>query len=153
MLKISKLTDYSTVVMAYLAQNSSEMHNAKDITARTHIALPTVSKILKALTKSGLLLSHRGAHGGYSLAEKAQSISIADIITAMEGKPGLTECSHSDMACALQPTCSITGHWQTISALVYKTLAQISLEEMTHSLVNPVHTSPSKLYHGGDPLS
>lgn len=130
MLKISKLTDYSTVVMAYLAQFPEKMHNAKDITAQTHIALPTVSKILKALTKSGLLLSHRGAHGGYSLANQAMKITIADIITAMEGKPGLTECSHNNTLCALQPTCAISGNWQTISSIVYKTLEKISLQDM-----------------------
>ncbi len=130
MLKISKLTDYSTVVMAYLAQFPEKMHNAKDITAQTHIALPTVSKILKALTKSGLLLSHRGAHGGYSLANAAIKITIADIITAMEGKPGLTECSHNNTLCALQPTCAIAGNWQTISSIVYKTLEKISLQDM-----------------------
>lgn len=130
MLKISKLTDYSTVVMAYLAQFPEKMHNAKDITAQTHIALPTVSKILKALTKSGLLLSHRGAHGGYSLANAAIQITIADIITAMEGKPGLTECSHNNTICALQPTCAIAGNWQTISSIVYKTLEKISLQDM-----------------------
>lgn len=130
MLKISKLTDYSTVVMAYLAQFPEKMHNAKDITTQTHIALPTVSKILKALTKSGLLLSHRGAHGGYSLANEAIKITIADIITAMEGKPGLTECSHNNTLCALQPTCAISGNWQTISSIVYKTLEKISLQDM-----------------------
>lgn len=130
MLKISKLTDYSTVVMAYLAQYSDRMHNAKDITAQTHIALPTVSKILKALTKSGLLISHRGAHGGYSLATDAITITVADIITAMEGKPGLTECSHNNSVCALQPTCAISANWQTISSIVYKTLEKISLQDM-----------------------
>lgn len=130
MLKISKLTDYSTVVMAYLAQYPEKMHNAKDISAETHIALPTVSKILKALTKNGLLLSHRGAHGGYSLANQAIKITIADIITAMEGKPGLTECSHNNTICALQPTCAISGNWQTISGIVYKTLEKISLQDM-----------------------
>lgn len=130
MLKISKLTDYSTVVMAYLAQYPTKMHNAKDITAQTHIALPTVSKILKALTRSGLLLSHRGAYGGYSLANEAMKITIADIITAMEGKPGLTECSHNNMLCALQSTCAISGNWQTISSIVYETLEKISLHDM-----------------------
>ena len=130
MLKISKLTDYSTVVMAYLAHYPQHMHTAKDITEQTHIALPTVSKILKALTRSGLLVSHRGAHGGYSLAQAANAITIADIITAMEGKPGLTECSHTNMSCALQPTCAIAGNWQTISGLVYNTLAKISLQEL-----------------------
>ena len=130
MLKISKLTDYSTVVMAYLAQYPDKMHNARDITAQTHIALPTVSKILKALTKSGLLISHRGAHGGYSLANEAIAITVADIITAMEGKPGLTECSHNNTVCALQPTCAISANWQTISSIVYQTLEKISLQDM-----------------------
>jgi Rrf2 family protein len=68
MFRISKLTDYSTVVMSYLAREPDKTHNARDIMAHTSIALPTISKILKMLAKAGLLRSHRGMNGGYSLA-------------------------------------------------------------------------------------
>ena len=141
MLKISKLTDYSTVVMSYLARAPEQVHNARDITVHTQIAQPTVSKILKMLASSGLLISQRGVNGGYSLARSAEKITVAEIITAMEGKPGLTECSHSDTHCVLEPSCAIRGNWRTISDLIYSALENITLQEM----VKPLQTHSIRL--------
>ncbi len=136
MLKISRITDYATVVMAYLAQNPVDIHNAKDITTHTHIALPTVSKILKLLAKAELLISHRGANGGYSLAIEPKKISIASIIKAIEGDVGLTECAHTDSHCQIEASCSIRGNWRVISQIVLNALEDISLLEM----VSPMST-------------
>lgn len=136
MLKISRITDYATVVMAYLAQHPVDIHNAKDITTNTQIALPTVSKILKLLAKANLLISHRGASGGYSLALAPDKISIARIIKAIEGDVGLTECAHSDSHCQIEESCSIRGNWRVISQIVLSALEEVNLLEM----VNPMRT-------------
>lgn len=130
MLRISKLTDYSTVVMSYLAQEPERMHNARDIMQHTHIALPTISKILKILAKAGLLRSLRGVNGGYSLLLPPQEITIAQILTAMEGNVALTECSTHHSRCSLEHNCHIRGHWQSISLLVYDALTKITLADM-----------------------
>jgi FeS assembly SUF system regulator len=130
MLRISRITDYATVVMAYLAQQPNAIQNAKDITAHTHIALPTVCKILKLLAKSNLLISHRGANGGYSLARSPTDISITQIIEAIEGDMGLTTCSHVDGQCNIESNCAIRGNWRNISELVLRMLQQVSLSEM-----------------------
>src|SRR3569623_1502720 len=100
MLRVGKLTDYGTVVMTYLARDARGLHSANEIAAELGLALPTVSKLLKALVQNGLLASHRGVKGGYSLAMAPEDISVARIITAIDSDslpPGLNE----DIICAL----------------------------------------------------
>lgn len=130
MLRISRLTDYGTVVMAYLANNADIAHNAKEIAQQTHVALPTVSKLLKLLAKAGLLVAQRGAKGGYSLALPAKDISLAQIIGAMEGNIALTDCSHHQNGCAMESLCAIRSNWRMINEALHEALSAISLGEM-----------------------
>jgi FeS assembly SUF system regulator len=129
MINISKLADYSTVVMAYLARTGNAQ-NARDIAQATRIALPTVSKILKILAKAELLDSHRGAKGGYDLARSADKISLADIINALDGGIGLTECSRATGLCAVEEACGIRHSWRNIGLVVRELLEQVTLAEM-----------------------
>ncbi len=129
MINISKLADYSTVIMAYLARTGTAQ-NARDIAQATHIALPTVSKILKILAKANLLESHRGAKGGYDLARPAEKISLADIINAFDGGIGLTECSRAAGLCAVEEACGIRHSWRNIGLIVRELLEQVTLAEM-----------------------
>ena len=71
MLKLGKLADYGTMIVTVLAADPARMYSAQDLAARTHVSAPTVSKLLKQLTKGGLVESLRGAHGGYKLARPA----------------------------------------------------------------------------------
>lgn len=140
MLKISKLTDYATGVLSQMAQDPQQIYTARDLTQETHIALPTVMKVLKQLTKAGLLNSQRGSNGGYSLADLPENIPLIDIIEAIEGDMGLTECSIKTHYCALETTCSTRDNWQIISQLLHRALAQISLAHMAHPLKeHPIH--------------
>ncbi|WP_426741117.1 SUF system Fe-S cluster assembly regulator, partial [Pseudomonas aeruginosa] len=105
MLRVSKLADYGTVVMVYLAKHSQELCNARDIALHTHLTVPTVSKILKRLTSAGLLTSVRGVSGGYRLQRPATEISVSQIIFALEEHRGFTECSMQPNDCFLQGVC------------------------------------------------
>ena len=133
MLRISKLADYSTVVMSYLARDPERMHNARDIMEHTQIALPTISKILKILAKSGLLRSHRGVNGGYSLMIAPDKISIAQILAAMEGNLALTECSGHHSHCSIESICHIRTNWRSISQIVQESLKKVTLADMLRS--------------------
>lgn len=130
MLRISKLADYGTVVMVYLTVNQAQLHNAKDIAAKTHLAVPTVSKLLKLLANYGLLSSQRGAKGGYNLAKKPEAISVADIINAVEGPTGLTQCSEHQGSCDLEAVCHVRGNWQLISHAITTALESVSLADL-----------------------
>lgn len=128
MLRISKLTDYGTVIMVCLARRIAECRSARDVANETHLALPTVSKLLKRLTASGLLQSTRGTSGGYRLQRPASAISVADIIYALDEQRGLTECSTTSGVCALNQICHIQDNWRAISAAVESALESVSLD-------------------------
>ncbi|MFY7698108.1 MAG: SUF system Fe-S cluster assembly regulator [Legionella sp.] len=138
MLRVSKLADYATVVMVYLAKHPQQLCNVRDIAIHTHIAMPTVSKLLKRLTIAGLLASVRGVAGGYRLQRSAAAISVAEIIYAIEDSRGLTECSLHQNSCSLQGVCHIKGNWQLISQAIESALNSVSLEALAMPTIQPV---------------
>lgn len=131
MLRLSKLTDYGTVVMTALARHPREQRNAAELAAHTHVAAPTVRKLLKRLTHAGLVESSRGARGGYRLARAPEEISVADVIAALEGPLGLTECALHDGLCGIESECSLRGNWRIINRAIRRALTELSLAEMT----------------------
>lgn len=131
MLRISKLTDYGTMVLVHLSSREGRVCSASDVAAGTHVALPTVQKLLKLLARSGLIVSSRGADGGYLLSRPAESISAADILDVLEGPVAITECSHDDSRCELEASCQVGGAWQKISKAIRAALDDISLADLT----------------------
>lgn len=129
MLKISKLADYATVVMVHFTRYQQTLLTAKQVSEQTGLKLPTVSKLLKILTASNLLVSYRGTKGGYALSRDAEAISVADIIACVEGKPNLTACSEAESNCVIQQTCQIKGNWQLITQAVQSALESVSLAD------------------------
>ncbi|STX29438.1 rrf2 family protein [Legionella beliardensis] len=138
MLRISKLADYGTVVMVYLARRPNTLCNARDIALHTHLSVPTVSKLLKRLTAARLLTSVRGVTGGYRLQRTAAEISIAEIIYALEEQMGLTECSIHPNECSLQGVCHVQGNWQLISQAIKTALDSVSLEMLAKPSLHPI---------------
>jgi FeS assembly SUF system regulator len=144
MLRITKLTDYAIVVLTHLAGGGAETaHNARDVAERTRIPRPTVSKILKELARGGIVASQRGVQGGYRLARVPSSISLANIIDAVEGPVALTECSSVEPeACEHAGTCPVEANWLRINQVVRRALAGISLADMARPLSPPlIHLS------------
>lgn len=130
MLRISKLTDYGTVILAYLAAHADQMHTASEVAERTRLGLPTVSKLLKNLHRAGLVSSLRGSHGGYQLARPAGDITAAAILDALEGPFALTECSGKHSACGIESTCQVGHSWQRVNAAIHRALSDVSLAEL-----------------------
>jgi FeS assembly SUF system regulator len=106
MLKMSRLTDYGTGVLAYLASTGEQPHSASEVAEQTGLPTATVSKVLKVLTRSGLVVSHRGSQGGYALSRPAAQITAAEVIDALEGPVALTECSVQAAAASWRPRAS-----------------------------------------------
>ena len=106
MLRVSKLTDYATVIMTVLA-DAADVLSAQDVAVRARLELPTVSKLLKQLAHAELVESFRGVNGGYRLARAPQQITIAQIVTAMEGPIGMTECSAHVGLCDHESHCGV----------------------------------------------
>ena len=135
MLRVSKLTDYATVVMTVLAgiaagRGPEAVISAQELGALAHLESPTVSKLLKQLAHAGLVVSSRGVNGGYRLARIAEKITIAEIVTAMEGPIGMTECSAHAGLCGHEPHCGVRVNWQRINQAIAQALASVTLADM-----------------------
>lgn len=130
MLRISKLTDYGTVVLAHLAGNTGVVCSAADVSNATGIAPPTVSKLLKSLARANLVSSTRGANGGYCLSRNPREISAADVIDALEGPVSITECSASDSHCNIEAVCSVGNAWKRINLAIRRALQDVSLNDL-----------------------
>ena len=134
MLRLTKLTDYGIVLMAYIAfDESNRAQTARDLAELSGLPLPTVSKVLKSLGRGGLLTSHRGKHGGYSLARSAESISVTEMLEVLEGPLALTDCSMdaTAAACEIEPSCPVKNNWRLINSAVREALSQVKLSEMS----------------------
>jgi FeS assembly SUF system regulator len=131
-LRVSKLTDYATVVMTCLAAEGDGVLSAQALAERAHLEVPTVSKLLKQLAQAGLVASSRGINGGYRLVRAPERITIADIVTAMEGPIGMTECSAHAGLCGHEPHCGVRVNWQRINQAIAGALANVSLADMLH---------------------
>jgi FeS assembly SUF system regulator len=143
--------------MGYFAAEQSKKHSAHTLSESAQIPLPTVRKVLKKLSQGGLLNSERGAQGGYSLARSSKLISVAEVITALEGPIALTECVSSDSQCEQESHCSIQTNWERINKAVYTALDEVKLADMlipSTSKVSPLIFYPSKskavLEHNGE---
>lgn len=141
MLRISKLTDYAIMVMVELDGAAGQVLSAQALAERSGLELPTVSKVLKLLGRAGLARSFRGANGGYRIERPAKDISVAEIITAIEGPIAMTECSIDMGLCQQEDNCNLRGNWQRISTAVAEAMAQVSLAEMAR----PARPSAARL--------
>jgi FeS assembly SUF system regulator len=132
MIRLGKLTDYGLVLMTQMARRpTAELHTARELAAHSKLPLPTVSKVLKTLLQSGLLESHRGIKGGYSLTREPNLISLAEIVSALEGPVALTECSMDVTGlCGLEPSCPIKDNQRIINQVVRGALAKVMLSDL-----------------------
>jgi len=136
MVRLRKLTDYGLVLMTCIARSrGTSLRTARDLAIESKLPLSTVSKILKELLQSGLLVSHRGTKGGYVLAREPQDISVIEIIAALEGQMALTECS-TDVTglCNLEPCCPIKSNQQIINKAVRGVLEKITLSDLVEPM-------------------
>jgi len=130
MLRISKLTDYATVLLAALAAEPERVQTAISLAEHTRIAAPTVSKLMKQLHRAGLVSSTRGLHGGYQLARPAAEISAAAILDALEGPLALTDCSVGHGQCGIEETCRVGRAWQRLNQAIRRSLQEVTLAQL-----------------------
>ena len=130
MLRISRLTDYATVVLATLAGEPERVQTATALAEHTRIAAPTVSKLLKQLQRANLVTSTRGLHGGYQLARAATLITAADILDALEGPVALTDCAAGHGNCGIEQSCRVGKVWQRLNQAIRQSLNEVTLAQL-----------------------
>ena len=130
MLRVTRLTDYATLVLTVLASRPGEVHCAADLAERARLEVPTVSKVLKPLAHAGLVSGQRGVNGGYRLARAPEAISLIEIVEAMEGPLGMTECSIHAGNCGIEDHCGVRANWRRINDVVIEALSNVTLAQM-----------------------
>lgn len=135
MIRLTNLADYAVVVMAAAAREPGVKLSAARVAGLTAIPAPTVAKLMGTLARGGLLTASRGVSGGFTLSREAASISVAEIVEAVDGPIALTSCAGGDVNdCAMEGHCAIRGHWGPINRAVRGALAAVTLSD----LVQPV---------------
>ena len=130
MIILSKLADYAVIVATHLATDPDRQVTAAIVAAETQLPRATVAKVLKALAHAGIVSAARGAAGGYRLARSATAISIAEVVAAIDGDIGLTQCSVHVAECARTNYCPTRPHWAAINRAVEQALSTVTLDAM-----------------------
>jgi len=131
--RLSKITDYGIVLLAHLASRSTEdgPHTAREVALETDLPLPVVSKVLKSLARGGVLESHRGPKGGYTLVRSPAAITVLEMIDALEGPVALTECNAGPHRCEHEVGCPVRAPWHVINRVVQVALDKVTLDDIS----------------------
>jgi len=131
MFKLNRLTDYAVVVMSRMAHRPGVVWTAPRISQDTGVPLPTVAKMLNALTHGALITSLRGAAGGYRLNRPAEEITVAEIVQVLEGPIALTACVDGAAgACDVESLCPMRGNWDKVNQAIQRALGEVTLADM-----------------------
>ncbi len=131
MLKLNRITDYAVVALSMMARAPDKLVTAVQLARDTAVPLPTVAKVLKELAHGGVLVSQRGAAGGYALARAPEAISVLEIIRALEGPVSLTACVEgSESNCDVESLCPMRGNWDRVNTVIRSALASLTLKDM-----------------------
>ena len=130
MLRVTKLTDYATLVLTVMAATPDAVHSAAGLAGRARLEATTVSKLLKTLAHAGLVAGFRGVNGGYRLARAPDAITLIQIVEAMEGPLGMTECSVHAGNCGIEDHCGVRANWRRVNDVVVEALRGVTLAQM-----------------------
>ena len=130
MIRISRMADYALLVV-FKMRDFEQLVTLDRLCELTSLSLPTVRKLMRALTQSNVVKSVRGPHGGYKLSSRPSQISIAEIIEAIDGPIALTECAKSDGGdCQIAGTCELKENWNIVNRLISNALHNVTLDAM-----------------------
>lgn len=138
MIRLTKQSDYGILLMTQFARaGKSGLFSTSDLANRSGLSVPMVNKTLKLLQRGGLLTSVRGVNGGYQLARDAGTITLEEVIEAVDGPIALTECHEHGLGgsvCGITATCPTRVNWGVINSAIRDSLAGVTLLQMIHPL-------------------
>lgn len=138
MIRLSRMADYGVVIMTFLAGHRREIHTAQRVAEATGLPQAAAGKLLKSFARAGLLQSQRGSHGGYRLDRRAEDISIAEVVEAVEGPIALTLCvDRKTGSCDVEALCPMRGGWNRLNRALVEAFESVSLAAMAPALPPP----------------
>jgi Rrf2 family protein len=150
MLALTKKTDYALIALSQLARRPGALLSAREVAGATRVPLSVLMNILKTLAGAGIIISERGVRGGYRLARPADSISLFELIGAVEGPFHLVQCIGSEHgngrhSCDLEPCCSIRAPALRVHDRMSEFLRGVTLAELVEEQAAPVQIRPMEL--------
>lgn len=132
MLRLSKKIEYALLAVQFIASRSGAVATAKEIAEQHNISFELLAKVLNTLSKSGFLISYQGSQGGYSLALPAEFVTVADIISVVEGRQNIVDCAHgvTDCDCAAFHTCTIKSPMQLLQGRIDDVFRSMTIAEL-----------------------
>jgi FeS assembly SUF system regulator len=137
MIRISKLTDYAIIILSFLGKEPLILWQTSIIAEKNNLTKPTVAKLLKRLVKVKFVISYRGKDGGYKLAVEPHNLSLANIITALEGRVAITKCNSKVNSCLISKNCPLITPLTKINKLIYETLDTYKLSDLISTNITP----------------
>jgi len=143
LLRLNRMTDYAVVVLGQMSREG--VVNVAQLAQESAAPQPTVAKLLKQLAQAGIVVSRRGAAGGYALAREPEAITVAEIVTALEGPISLTACvDGADEACAVERLCPMRGNWNKVNQAIRRALTDVTLADMVPAPMFGAPAAPSR---------
>jgi Rrf2 family protein len=132
MMQVSRKVDYALRAVIYLAlRRDTQPIPVSEIASHRRIPRKFLEKIIKDLIRAGLLQSHRGAHGGYTLAKSPERVSFRDVIEAVEGPISLNVCVTEQHDCLVLSSCNMQRVWQEGQRRMLEYFADTTLADLT----------------------
>jgi FeS assembly SUF system regulator len=146
-MRLSAQTDYAVVMLSAAARHCGQAGlrpaskqvargrlNATVLADETGLPLPTVQKLVSRLSSAGLIESARGTGGGFRLARPPATITLADIVEAIEGPIALTQCVDTGKQdCCIEQSCRVKPHWNQVNGAVRGALAGVTLASLSRT--------------------
>lgn len=125
-MKISTRGEYALRVLTYIAKQDGKLVSVAEVAEKEDISTKYLERIIALLLKSNLVVSQRGAFGGYTLSRAAKDISVAEILTATDDMPDFGDCK----CCSKQDSCHTADCWQALSKLIYEFLSKVTIQNL-----------------------
>lgn len=132
-MNFSKTTEYSLRILSFMAIDETKLYNAEMLCSCLEIPYRYLRKLLTKLTKSGLLISHQGKHGGYKMSRSSEEMSLWDIVEATEGDQSQQQCLLGFNNCVFGTNCSLQKKWETVQNSINEMLKDTTLAELKES--------------------
>ncbi len=128
-LRLTNAADYAIRSMLYIASLPEDRVVLRsEVADAQNVPSSFLAKILRELSRAGLLRSSRGVHGGFALARPASEISLLDVVEAIEGPMALTQCIPDPDNCEHTANCPASAVWVNVQAKIAETLSSATLE-------------------------
>lgn len=127
---ITRDTDYALRALCFIARDKKGVIPVTELVAKLKIPRPFLRKILQVLNREGILDSHKGQGGGFTLARPAEKIRLVDLMKVFQGKFQLNECLFKKVICPNIRQCALRKKLDGIESYIIKELKPITIASL-----------------------